>query len=725
MSTLDLGVRRSLLWILAVPTALAVGILVAGIAYYTPTAIIDNALHEAILRAETTAKQMQTMRAFYSESVVSRATSAGTRASPNYKSDPLAIPVPTTFLLDVAKAFSNQDIKVDLVSPYPWPGRQDRQLDRYQLEAWAFLTQNPSGKFVRREMIDGRETLRVAVADKMKESCVACHNANPLSPKRDWKVGDVRGLIEVERPIDDVTHGAKSLSWTLVGGTVAGGVALLIALLVIGQRLVRPLRQLTNSIRDIAQGSDQSEIPHVRRHDELGLVARSLLVLQEQTKKRARAEAKIRHMAHHDSLTGLPNRTLFQIELEKALKDRRVGGDFAVHCLDLDNFKAVNDTLGHPVGDALLVEVAKRLKGSLGADDKIARLGGDEFAIIQQNASDRAVAEKLAEDVIHALSHPYYIHGRQVATGVSVGISMSTEKTVSADQLLKHADMALYRSKNDGRGVYRFFEKVMDAEFQSRLALEMDLRCAINNNELELFYQPIISLDSNRLCGFEALIRWNHPTRGVVPPTEFIGIAEEIGLIDSIGAWVLKSACAEAATWPSDLKVAVNISPVQFNSKLIVLSVISALGETNLPPSRLELEITEAAMLDDNVLTLQTLHELKSLGCRISMDDFGTGYSSLNYVQKFPFDRIKIDQCFVRNMSEEDRSNAIVRAVTGLGASFGMKITAEGVETRAQLKQLQIEGCNEVQGYLFSPPRCARDTRRLIDRVRERARIPA
>jgi diguanylate cyclase (GGDEF)-like protein/PAS domain S-box-containing protein len=428
-----------------------------------------------------------------------------------------------------------------------------------------------------------------------------------------------------------------------------------------------------------------------------------------------RAEARIRHMARHDALTGLANRVLFREEMEKALHRVRRGDRMAVLCLDLDHFKSVNDTLGHPVGDGLLKSVTDRLRACLGETDTVARLGGDEFAILQVGIDEPEAAAWLARRVIEAVSEPYEIEGHQVVVGASVGIAVAPNNGADADQLLRNADMALYRAKSDGRGVCRFFEPQMDAQLQARRSLELALRKALAKGEFELFYQPLLDLRTDEISGCEALLRWNHPERGLVFPAEFIPLAEEIGLIVPLGELVLRQACLEAAKWPRPIKVAVNLSPAQFKSRNLVAAVVRALAASGLAASRLELEITETVLLLENEATVKTLHELRGLGVRISMDDFGTGYSSLSYLRSFPFDKIKIDQSFVRDLSDKQDCAAIIRAVAGLGSSLGMTTTAEGVETIEQLDQVIAEGCTEVQGYLFSPPRRASELPRIFE----------
>ena len=427
-----------------------------------------------------------------------------------------------------------------------------------------------------------------------------------------------------------------------------------------------------------------------------------------------RAEAKIAYMAHHDALTDLPNRLRFYEQLEQLLARTRQGAHVAIFCLDLDRFKDVNDAHGHPVGDLLLKAVADRLRQCIRDTDTAARLGGDEFAIMQAGVSQPVDATLLASRLIEVIGAPYKLAGRQVAVELSIGIALAPGDGLDPGQLLKNADMALYRAKSDGHGLYRFFEPDMDARMQARRKLEIDLGKAIANGEFELFYQPLVDMKTEYVTGFEALIRWHHPERGLILPFDFIAVAEETGLIVMIGDWVLRQACAEAATWPSSVKIAVNLSPVQFKNKSLLSSVVSALAASKLSPNRLELEITESVLLQDSGTTLAVLHELRELGVRISMDDFGTGYSSLSYLRKFPFDKIKIDQSFIYDMSDHDDSLAIVRAVIAMGSGLGIATTAEGVETADQFQRLKLEGCTEVQGFLFSPPRPAAEVKGLL-----------
>jgi diguanylate cyclase (GGDEF)-like protein len=424
----------------------------------------------------------------------------------------------------------------------------------------------------------------------------------------------------------------------------------------------------------------------------------------EDITEQRQSEVKIEYMAHHDALTDLANRVLLNDRLEYVLARVQHGEMVAVHHLDLDQFKAVNDTFGHPCGDKLLRIVAERLRGLVGEADTIARMGGDEFVIVQATIADPADATALAQGVIEALSEPYDIDGQQAVIGVSIGISVGPGDGSNPDKLLRNADLALYRAKSDGRGTFRFFEPVMDLQMQTRRIMEQDLRKALPAGEFELHYQPVVNLASKEISGFEALIRWNHPSKGMISPADFIPLAEEIGFIVPMGEWVIRQACATAAQWPDDLHVAVNISAIQFRSPGLMQVIVGALAASGLAPTRLEIEITESVLLHNKEATLAVLHQLRALGIRIAMDDFGTGYSSLTYLQSFPFDKIKIDRSFVKNITEDSSSLNIVRAIAALANGMGMTATAEGVETAEQLQSIASEGCTEMQGFLFSRP---------------------
>jgi len=430
----------------------------------------------------------------------------------------------------------------------------------------------------------------------------------------------------------------------------------------------------------------------------------------EDITERRRVEARIERLAHYDPLTGLPNRTLFQRRAEELLQHTAYAR-FAVLYIDIDEFKRINDSLGHTIGDEFLKTVAACLSQSIGPGDFVARLGGDEFAIVQHGAHSEDHVDALVARIYAALRTPFDCRGHSLAASASIGVALAPDHGSDLHGLLKSADLAMYAAKAAGRRTHRFFEPSMETEANQRRAMELDLRAAIAHGSFEIHYQPLVDLESNAVTACEALLRWRHPRRGMVSPAEFVPIAEETGLIEEIGDWVLRTACAEAATWPDHVRIAVNVSPVQFRSRTLSLKVAAALAESGLDPRRLELEITEAVLIADDDAALVALNQLRDLGVRIALDDFGTGYSSLSYLQRFPFDKIKIDRSFVKEL---DRGTSIIKAVVSIAADRNMVTTAEGVETEEQRSTVQALGCTQMQGYLFSPPRQAKEVRTLM-----------
>ncbi|MDC8754741.1 EAL domain-containing protein [Erythrobacter sp. sf7] len=478
-----------------------------------------------------------------------------------------------------------------------------------------------------------------------------------------------------------------------------GGIVLVLALSWnVARSVTGPLQQLDEATRLISEGRDVSLT--IETDDEIGRLAGSFNAMVTAIEER---ERQIIHVGLHDGLTGLPNRKLFTEQLTSMLARRKPSERMMVAYVDLDDFKMVNDTLGHPAGDALLRQVADHLREDL-PDALIARLGGDEFAILIDGIEDNASLGSIADGLQRSFERPLTINGQTASCGASVGIAMAPVDGEDDTTLMKNADLALYRAKHEGKSTYHFFEPALDEEARQRRQMEIDLRAAVKEGGFELNFQPLYSLAQKRLTGFEALIRWNHPTRGRVNPVEFIALAEETGLIIPIGEWVLREACHQASTWPDDVSVAVNVSPKQFAANGITGTVLSALSASGLAPDRLELEITESIFISDVDKTLATLHSLRNLGVRIALDDFGTGYSSLSYLRSFPFDKVKIDKSFVEDLGTTSNGHAVIRAITTLAAALGMETLAEGVEDVAQFEVLEREGCENIQGYLFSRP---------------------
>jgi diguanylate cyclase (GGDEF)-like protein/PAS domain S-box-containing protein len=447
--------------------------------------------------------------------------------------------------------------------------------------------------------------------------------------------------------------------------------------------------------------------------DQAGEMRYIINVVDDVTERR-RADEKIAHLAHYDALTDLPNRVLFRERIERELRGANRGRQFALLYIDVYEFKGINDSLGHHVGDELLKAVAARIKGCVRDTDGVARLGGDEFAVIQTDVRDANEVVQFVTRIQEAIRQPYQCLGHHLSTDASIGIALAPQDGTDLDQLIKNADLAMYGAKADGRRTYRFFEPAMDARAKARLTLERDLRQALVDGGFEIHYQPLVDLNSDEVTGCEALLRWRHPQRGMISPADFVPVAEDTGLIVELGEWVLRTACAEAATWPDHVRLAVNVSPVQLKCPTLALKIASALAASGLPARRLELEITEAVLIRDDETALAILHQLRAIGIRIALDDFGTGYSSLSYLKRFPFDKIKIDRCFVSDIVEPDGSSVIVQAVVNIAAARNMTTTAEGVETSEQKEMLRKLGCTEMQGYLFSAAKPGPEVRLLF-----------
>jgi diguanylate cyclase (GGDEF)-like protein len=522
-------------------------------------------------------------------------------------------------------------------------------------------------------------------------------------------------LAAARRRVADTKRAAVVRS-LVVGGLVALTlVGTLAILLLLKRRIVEPVLALTKAIGRFAQRDFAADLPPARP-DEIGQMTEAVETLRRAAIAAEAAEAQIAHLAHHDTLTGLTNRRTLQDRLNQAIAASARGHKCALLYLDLDRFKAVNDTYGHPVGDQLLKSVAERLLACVRQVDTVSRFGGDEFAVLLVDLEQPESAGRVAERIVHAVSEPYELEGLALDIGVSVGIAIAPRDARSAVALMKSADTALYNCKSEEKGSYRFFAPEMQAALEARSVLEQDLREAVRDSAFEVVYQPQYAIASGRIDGFEALVRWRHPLHGLVGPDNFLALAEETRLIVPIGAWVLQQACAEAAKWPGKTKVAVNLSAVQLKTRDIVAIVRGALATSGLPPERLELEVMESVLLSTSSDALAVLHELRGLGTHISLDGFGTGYSSLSFLRRFAFGKIKIDRSFIHALSLDPRSLAIIRAVVGLGRSLDLTIAAVGVETDQQLEQVRREGCTEVQGELFSAPVPGEVARRMLAR---------
>jgi len=521
--------------------------------------------------------------------------------------------------------------------------------------------------------------------------------------------GGEHAILLLAYPKAQALSDARKLQLALAAVTLLGLLLVAYATWKAAGRITQPLARLDEAAGRLASGEHVQV--RVRGEDELARLAASF---NEMVGKIAEREQRITQLAFNDVLTGLPNRTMFQQQLDHAFRAAEGnGGLFALHCLDLDQFKVINDTLGHPAGDALLIEAGRRVQHAA-RGHFVARLGGDEFVVLQVVGDDRNAIDRLAREILETMAQPLTIDGNEFAPSTSIGIAIAPQDGEDGGTLLRNADLALYRAKEAGRGTFAFFEESLNERAQQRRQLESDLRLALERGEFELFYQPLFDLEQNCICSFEALLRWRHPQRGLVGPVEFIPVAEDTGLIVPIGAWALREACARAACWPDNIRVAVNVSAVQFHRGALHETILRALADSGLEPNRLEVEITESIFLEGGETTLRLLHALRTLGVRIALDDFGTGYSSLSYLQSFPFDKLKIDRSFIQNLLTRNGATAIVRAITELAHALGIETTAEGVEETAQLMELRAHGCSSVQGFLFAEPMTAGDVDKLF-----------
>jgi diguanylate cyclase (GGDEF)-like protein len=551
---------------------------------------------------------------------------------------------------------------------------------------------------------------------------------------------DIQDLIQMYRDrrmkianaaVAKLLQSAQSLIIWIVVSAVAAFILIGPLGLAITRRVLSRLARITDYMMRLARHDAIEEVPSRADQDEVGDMARALEVFKDDAVELLESKAQLEsvvvqlaYLARHDQLTGLPNRVLFREQLDKTINVSQPNGKFALLCLDLDGFKSVNDSLGHPVGDQLLKAVGERLVKCLTPKDMVARLGGDEFAVIQADLGRVEDCDEFARALIEAVSAPYLIENKQIVIDASIGIAIAPHDGKDADELQRNADMAMYCAKAAGRGSHRFFMPDMRTSSEAKRSLELELRQALAHGELDVYYQPIVD-GRGRVKTFEALARWFHPEQGEIPPSRFIPLAEETGLISALGEWILRTACMTVAKWPADMNLAVNLSSIQFRNGNIVQTIVSALANAGIAASRLEVEITETVFLENNANTISILHQLRELGVRIVMDDFGTGYSSLGYLRSFPFDKLKIDRTFVEGLGKSEDSLAIVRAVLMLAKSLRIGVVAEGVETAEQLRILRREECNEFQGYYLSRPEPAQKIDLVLAQCGERIRRAA
>ncbi len=658
-------------------------------------------------------------RTLYTSEVVVRAQQRGIEVTHDYATREGAIPLPATLSMllgeQIGRAGSGATVRLFSNHPFPWRTNGGAQ-DDFEQQAIEQLQQNPAQPFFRFEEVSGKGVLRYATADLMRASCISCHNSHPDSPKTDWKVGDVRGVLEVTFPLEvavaETRSGLRGLTLLLVTLGVMGlsGLALVV------RRLRRSSLELSQKVVERNADLESLEL-HKKR-------------LESEIAHRTAAEDQLRHDAMHDALTGLSNRALLLDRLSHCIDRAKRHRDyrFALLFLDLDRFKVINDSLGHTVGDQLLVAIAQRLDASLRSTDTVARsdrevlarLGGDEFVILLDDLRDDTDASRVAERILAALSPAFQLAGYEITTSASIGIALSRTDYHRAEDMLRDADTAMYHAKAAGRSRYQVFDKPMHERAVKHLQLESDLRRALERRQFELHYQPIVSLKTARITGFEALIRWNHPKRGVVAPADFIPMAEETGLIVPIGRWVLHEACRQLRAWQEhcthdqSLSINVNISKRQVSEGNLAQDITKVLRRTGIDSRCLTLELTETVIMENHDSIMAVLEELKELGVRLHMDDFGTGYSSLSYLHRFPLDVLKIDRAFLKNLQGNLQYAAVVHAIVTLAHNLNMKVTAEGIETPEQLAQILALDCDFGQGFLFCKPLGATDAEAII-----------
>ncbi|MFC1602247.1 EAL domain-containing protein [Pseudomonadota bacterium] len=752
-----------------------------------------KAKENAVVAALETAQEFKLLRAYYTDRVVSKvlAGNSGLTVSHEHKSQPNTIPLPASLIHDMSALINenNKDIHIKFYSPFPFKNRQERTMDAFGKAAWAALKSNSATQYSQHKKIDGRSIIRVAVGDTMiRQICIDCHNSHPLSPKKDWELGELRGVLEVSYDITSLTEsGQKTGLFLALGLIVFFGAIFALTFRKTYTEIQYWTRELALSEHEVAarifdtmnqavvvtdkankivsinsagtkitgytieeikgknprifasgrqnrefyiamweslttSGHWEGEIWDRRKDGELYLKWMTINVIYNRQgdvnlyvaissdiTERKRKDELIWKQANFDALTGLTNRSLFQKQLQQGLEHcKRSGSMLALIYLDLDGFKDINDSLGHTAGDELLLEVAQRLQERARQTDTLARLGGDEFTLLVTNFQKPEQIGSLAEHILEVLTEPFVIQNREIHIGASIGIAIYPDDGTSPEELIKHADIAMYHAKASGKNQFQFFRYEMNTKAVHRLSMIHDLHKAVADKAFKLHYQPKIRLADHKIIGMEALIRWPQTDGQIISPLEFIPCAEETGLIIPLGNWILAEACRQTEEWnqqfDTQLRVAVNLSARQFRVNDIANKVLHALRAQSLSPHLLELEITESILMDDVEEAIQIMTVLRDYGISIAIDDFGTGYSSLNYLKRFPISTLKIDQSFVRDLTEDSEDAAIVCSIISLAKSLNLEVVAEGVETAEQLSFLSHQHCHSIQGYHIAKP---------------------
>jgi len=785
--------KKNIAWQLVPLHVSAVVVFALAVLFLVPHYIEEKAKENAITAALQMAQQFKILRAYYTDRVVSKVldNNSSLTISHEHMSQSNAIPLPASLIHDMSALINdkNKDIQIKFYSPFPFKNRQGRVMDAYGEAAWAALKSNPEAQYIQHKKMNGRSIVQVAVSDTMiRQVCIDCHNSHPLSPKTDWKLGELRGVLEISSDITSLTKsGQKTGQFLALGLIIFFGVIFTVTFRKTFSEIQYWNQELTASEHELAtrvfdtmsqsvivtdkhnrivsinsaatkitgytieeiQGKDpkvfssgrhnrefyaamwksltttghwEGEIWDRRKDGEVYLKWMNINVIYDRQgnlnlyvaissdiTERKKTEELIWKQANFDALTELANRTLFQKRLQQELDQcNRSNCTLAVIYLDLDGFKDINDSLGHAAGDKLLVEVSQRLRERARKTDIVARLGGDEFTLLVTDFQQPEQIGSLAEQILEILSDPIIIQGREIHIGASIGIALYPGDGTSLEELTKHADVAMYQAKLGGKNQFQFFQHEMNAKAVHRLSLIHDLHKAVDNNSFQLYYQPKIRLADHKVIGMEALIRWPTADGQMVSPAEFIPCAEETGLIIPIGDWVLAEACRQTAQWNqqfgAQLRVAVNLSARQFRIQNIADKILLTLNAQSLPAHLLELEITESILMNDVEEAIQVMAVLRNHGISIAIDDFGTGYSSLNYLKRFPISTLKIDQSFIRDLTEGSEDAAIVRSIISLAESLDLEVVAEGVETVEQLRFLNQQQCHAAQGYHLAKP---------------------